>query len=173
MPDLDIDRKQSWLPAAHLRYPFIFSLQHYNDVIMNMMASPIDCLLNRLFRRRSTKTSKLRVAGYVGVYSPHKGQVTRKMFPFNDVITTYSFLVCIRLSHHLAPNAPPESNNCQQNPMVPSTMYQQSPVCTYNVNMTMAIMNITAMSHKHHGFSSHRQLICSFNCLFRLKPREI
>ena len=50
------------------------------------------CLLNRLFRRRSKKTSKLRVTGLcVGnspgpVNSPHKGPVTRKMFPFDDVI---------------------------------------------------------------------------------------
>ena len=43
---------------------------------------PHDCLLNRLFRRRSKKTSKLRVTGL----SPHKWPVTRKMFPFDDVI---------------------------------------------------------------------------------------
>ena len=53
---------------------------------------PQDCLLNRLFRHRSKKTSKLRVTGRcVGnspgpVNSPHKGPVTRKMFPFDDVI---------------------------------------------------------------------------------------
>ena len=53
---------------------------------------PHDCLLNGLFRRRSKKTSKLRVTGLcVGnspgpVNSPHKGPVTRKMFPFDDVI---------------------------------------------------------------------------------------
>ena len=53
---------------------------------------PHGCLLNRLFRRRSTKTSKLRVTGLcVGkspgpVNSPHKGPVTRKMFPFDDII---------------------------------------------------------------------------------------
>ena len=50
------------------------------------------CLLNRLFRRRSKKTSNFRVTGLcVGnslgpVNSPHKGPVTRKMFPFDDVI---------------------------------------------------------------------------------------
>ena len=50
------------------------------------------CLLNRLFRRRWKKTSKLRVTGLcVGnspgpVNSPHKGPITRKMFPFHDVI---------------------------------------------------------------------------------------
>ena len=53
---------------------------------------PHGCLLNRLFRRRSKKTSKLRVTGLcVGNSpgpgnSPHKGPVTRKMFPFDDVI---------------------------------------------------------------------------------------
>ena len=53
---------------------------------------PHHCLLNRLFRRRSKKTSKLRVTGLcVGnspgpVNSPHKWPVTRKMFPFDDVI---------------------------------------------------------------------------------------
>ena len=53
---------------------------------------PHGCLLNRLLRRRSKKTSKLRVTGLcVGnspgpVNSPHKGPVTRKMFPFDDVI---------------------------------------------------------------------------------------
>ena len=53
---------------------------------------PHGCLLNRLFRRRSKKKSKLRVTGLcVGnspepVNSPHKGPVTRKMFPFDDVI---------------------------------------------------------------------------------------
>ena len=50
------------------------------------------CLLNRLFIRRSKKTSKLRVTGLcVGnspgpVTSPHKWPVTRKMFPLDDVI---------------------------------------------------------------------------------------
>ena len=53
---------------------------------------PHHCLLNCLFGRRSKKTSKLRVTGLcVGnspgpVNSPHKWPVTRKMFPFDDVI---------------------------------------------------------------------------------------
>ena len=53
---------------------------------------PHDCLLNRLFRRRSKKISKLRVTGLCAgnspgpENSPHKGPVTRKMFPFDDVI---------------------------------------------------------------------------------------
>ena len=53
---------------------------------------PYDCLRIRFFRHRSKKTSKLRVTGLcVGnspgpVNSPHKGPVSRKMFPFDDVI---------------------------------------------------------------------------------------
>ena len=53
---------------------------------------PYDCLLNRLFRRRSKKTSNLRVTDLCAgnspgpVKSPHKWPVTRKMFPFEDVI---------------------------------------------------------------------------------------
>ena len=53
---------------------------------------PHGCLLNRLFRRRSQKTSKLRATALCAgnspgpVNSPHKGPVTRKMFPFDDVI---------------------------------------------------------------------------------------
>ena len=46
---------------------------------------PRDYLLNRLFRSRSKKTPKLRWP----VNSPHKGPVTRKMFPFDDDIMGY------------------------------------------------------------------------------------
>ena len=53
---------------------------------------PHHCLLSYLFRRRSKKTSKLRVMAFLReihqwpVNSPHKGPVTRKKFPFDDVI---------------------------------------------------------------------------------------
>ena len=66
---------------------------HYNDVIMGAMDhQPHDCLLNRLFRRRSNKTSKLRVTGLCAENSPvtgefpHKWPVTQKMVQFDDVI---------------------------------------------------------------------------------------
>ena len=60
------------------------------------------CLRKRLFRRRSKKTSKLRVTGLVrGIHrwpvnSPHKEPVTRKMFQFDDVIME------IRHLHYIA-----------------------------------------------------------------------
>ena len=52
---------------------------------------PYDCLLNRLFRRRLQKTSKLRVTGLCEGNSPYKGPITRKMFPFDDVIMLRRF----------------------------------------------------------------------------------
>ena len=70
---------------------------------------PHDCLLNRLFRRRSKKTSKLRVTGLCAgnspgpVNSPHKGPVTRKMFPFDDVIMMHIWHIVI--SHMKCSNA--------------------------------------------------------------------
>ena len=47
---------------------------------------PQECLLNRVFRRRSKKRSKLRVICLCEGNFPHKGPVTQKMFPFDDVI---------------------------------------------------------------------------------------
>ena len=58
---------------------------------------PHGCLLNRLFRRRSKTTSKLRVTGLcVGnspgpANSPHKGPVTRNMLPFDDAIMIWKW----------------------------------------------------------------------------------
>ena len=79
------------LKIPHLDYSISFRWRHNErDGVSNHQ--PHDCLLNGLFRRRSKKTSKLRVTGLcVGnslgpVNSPHKGPVTRKMFPFDDVI---------------------------------------------------------------------------------------
>ena len=62
---------------------------------------PHDCLLFRLFKWRSKKTSKLRVTASLafvrGIHrspanSPHKWPVTRKMFPFDDVIVCNAFV---------------------------------------------------------------------------------
>ena len=60
---------------------------------------PHDCSLNRLFRRRSMSSSKLRVTGLYARNSPvtavnssHKWPVTRKMFPLDDVIISCWFL---------------------------------------------------------------------------------
>ena len=67
---------------------------------------PHGCLLNRLFRRISKQTSKLCVTGFVrGI---HRGPVTRKMIPFDDVIMEVSkskasqcWLYCCRKPNNL------------------------------------------------------------------------
>ena len=64
---------------------------------------PHDCLRNRLFRRKSKKASKLHVTDICVGNSPHKWPVTRKMFPFDDVIMSwllhfYAFIWSI--GHH-------------------------------------------------------------------------
>ena len=66
--------------------------RHYDDVIMTTIASQITSLTVVYSTVKSKKTSKLRVTGLCEgnspgpVNSPHKGPVTRKMFPFDDVI---------------------------------------------------------------------------------------
>ena len=61
------------------------------------------CLLNRLFRRRSKKTSKLHVTGLWAGNSPGTGEfpaqmpVTQKMFPFDDVIMVGRFITIIKI----------------------------------------------------------------------------
>ena len=55
----------------------------------------LDCLLNRLFRRRPKKTSKLRITGFCEGKSPVTSEFpaqraeTRKIFPFDGVIMIY------------------------------------------------------------------------------------
>ena len=69
------------------------SLQwHHNERDHVSNNRRLDCLLNCLYRCRSKKTSKLLVTGLCEGNSPwpvnssRKGPVTRKMFPFDDVI---------------------------------------------------------------------------------------
>ena len=71
---------------------------------------PHHCLLNHLFGCRSKKTSKLCVTGLCPgnspgpVNSPYKWPVTRKMFPFDDVIMMASYnvvnIVCLTAPSH-------------------------------------------------------------------------
>ena len=75
---------------------FIFKWSHtlhwrYNERHSVSNHGPLDCLLNRMSRRRWKKIPKLRVTGLCDgippvTGDPHKGPVTRKMFPLDDVI---------------------------------------------------------------------------------------
>ena len=65
-----------------MEYAHISQGRHYNDVIMGTMASqyqPHQCLLNRLFGRRSMKTPKLRVTGLCAGNSPGTGEFPAQM----------------------------------------------------------------------------------------------
>ena len=77
---------------------------HHNDHDGVSNHQPHHCLLNRLFGHRSKKTSKPRVTGFCAGNSPvnssHKWPVTRKMFPFDDVIMLRFAIACL----HLTPN---------------------------------------------------------------------
>ena len=75
-------------------------LLHYNDVIMSVMASQITSLTivystvysGAAQRKHQSSASLAFVRGIHRwpVNSPHKGPVTRKVFPFDDVIMYYS-----------------------------------------------------------------------------------
>ena len=69
-------------PSLHWRHNERYGISNHHR---------LGCLLSHLFGRRSKKTPKVRVIGFVwGIYrwpvnSLHKGPVTRKMFPCDDV----------------------------------------------------------------------------------------
>ena len=72
---------------------------HYNDIMMSVMASPASRLFTQRFiqdadqRKLQSSASLDFVTGIHRwlVNSPHKGPVTRKMFPLDDVIMKYAF----------------------------------------------------------------------------------
>ena len=94
---------------------------HYGDVIMSTMASQITSLTivysTAYSRRRSKNTAKLRVTGLCAgnsqVNSPHKRPVTRKMFPFDDVIIGADPDICYEYVH--------ESRACWLQPVCHAT----------------------------------------------------
>ena len=83
----------------------VVHIAHYNDVIVSAMASHqwrLDGLLNRMLRRSSKKTSKLRVTGLCDGNSPVTGEFpsqrvsNTEMFPFDVVIMfCVMLLLCI------------------------------------------------------------------------------
>ena len=67
---------------------------------------PYECLLNDLFSRIWQKPWKLRVTDLCAVNSPQKWPVTRKMFPFDDVI-----MFCMHVCQLLSPICFNNNNN--------------------------------------------------------------
>ena len=85
-------QQRCWVPMMTLQW-------HHNEHDGVSNQQPHDSLLNSLFISRS----KLRITGLcVGIHrwpvnSPHKGPVTRKMFPFDCVIMIQCFIHCCLL----------------------------------------------------------------------------
>ena len=84
-------------------------LTHYNDVIMSAMASQVIIVLivysivcsvaDQRKLRSSDSLAFVRGIRRWTVNSPHKGPVTRKMFPFDDVIIC-TWQQCVLLPQH-------------------------------------------------------------------------
>ena len=116
---IDVDRASQelwriWENTPQIPAPHGFSVNcseplhwRHNDQDSVSNHQPHGCLLSRLFRGRSKKTSKLRVTSICAgnsagpVNSPHKGLVTREMFPFDDVIMSYMFMIrCLNFASY-------------------------------------------------------------------------
>ena len=86
-----------WIIRAARAVPVV-RCHHYNGVIMNAMASQITSLTivyptvysgaDQRKHQSSASLAFVRGIHRWPVNSPHKGSVTRKMFPFDDVIMT-------------------------------------------------------------------------------------
>ena len=91
-----------WLCLTYNRFDLIVTkwdkTLHYNGVIMSAIASQITSLTivySSVYwgadQRKHQSSASLAFVGEIHqwpVYFPHKGPVTRKMFPFDDVIMT-------------------------------------------------------------------------------------
>ena len=88
---------------------------HYGDVIMGTMASQITSLTivystvysdaDQRKHQRSASLAFVRWIHLGPVNSPHKWPVTRKMFPFDDVIMVYVCTsLCCKLNHMICGN---------------------------------------------------------------------
>ena len=80
----------------HLAVSNVFKT-HYNNVIMSVMASQItgDRLLNRLFRRRPKKKSKLCVSGLCEGKSPVSGEFPLQRANNAEMVSIFMRCVCI------------------------------------------------------------------------------
>ena len=82
----------------HAKHFCRFSLRwRHNDHAGVSNHQPHGCLLNRLFRRKSKKTSKLRVTGLCAGNSPETGEFPAQM-------ASYAENVSIWWRHHVKPN---------------------------------------------------------------------
>ena len=75
------------LDVSVLLFPTLRWRQNGRDSVSNHQ--PHDCLLNRLLRRRSKKTSKLRVTGLCGGNSPGTGEFPAQMASYMENVSIW------------------------------------------------------------------------------------
>ena len=118
-------------------------VEHYIDGIMTTMAPQIASLTvvySIVYsRRRSKKTSKLRITGLCAGNSPgpvnslHKGPVTRKMFPFDDVIMGWC---------HQNPHPHYASNSGQQKVIWTNESFSLCQLYLFSISSTCKIPHV-------------------------------
>ena len=112
MPDIYSYTKMDYTSSQTQMFRSTHSLQwRHNRRERVLNHQPYHCLRNRLFRRRSKKTSKLRVTGLCVGNPPVTGEFpaqlvsNAKMFPFNDVIMCGLILVDVGSDNGLLPDS--------------------------------------------------------------------
>ena len=96
-PNEAIWRRRSWFTLVHRKDCCLNAPRHYSDIIMSTKASQITavlmgCSIVRSGTDQTKHQSSVQLDFVRGIHrwpvdSPHKGPVTRAMFPFDDVIT--------------------------------------------------------------------------------------
>ena len=131
-----------WMGRLFLAIFFSLKWRHNEpDGVSNHQSH--DCLLNRLFRRRSKKTSKLRVTGLCEGNSPmtgefpHKGPVTRKMFPFDDVIMWWFTLIPFASWFLLPALSLNYALSCSENGRTKTIFSQNKPIFKQKMSLKM------------------------------------
>ena len=100
---LDTDYGATQTKSGHLHIPLQWRQNGRNDVSNHQ---PHDCLLNCSGADQRKHQSSALLAFVMGIHrwpvnSPHKGPVTRKMFPFDDVIMPCWFVSVSATSPHM------------------------------------------------------------------------
>ena len=153
---------------------------------------PHGCLLNRLFGRRSKKTSKFRVTGLsVGnspgpVNSPHRGQVTRKCFHL--MTSSWRGLISINSGKCLMPkrrktitwtnddlNWPLLMEGLAQgySNSIANALGSLQPLIYLHTSPSGLIVLSQSLQWRHNnGISNPRCLDCLLNRLYRRRPKK-
>ena len=149
----------------------------YSDVIMGAMASQITSLTivySTVYsgadqRKHQSSASLAFVRGIHRwpVYSPHKWPVTRKMFPFDDVIIfnllwPTIWIVCL---HDVLLICNLDSHNISLRKWLQEWFCMCPLMC---ISSGIKIITNNTTSHERHGISKHQQIDCLFSSMSRL-----